>query len=107
MAYKIPLIPRPETVFPYTWVKEKNLKKLRLRFLDLNETKTSLKQATIELREAMIRLCDVEVEKPTLKEISGNPVRMRLKWRNKEAESIRRKVKRGLSNISPSTLSPI
>ena len=93
-AYKIPLIPRPETVFPYTWVKEKNLKKWRLRFLDLNETKTSLKQATIELREAMIRLCDLEVEKPTLKEIRGNPVRMQLKRRNKEAETIRRKVKR-------------
>ena len=41
----------------------------------------------MELREAKIRSRDLDVEKPTLKEIRGNPVWLRLKRRNKEAET--------------------
>ena len=41
----------------------------------------------------MIRLYDVEVEKPKFKEIRGNPVWLRLKRRNEEAETVRREEK--------------
>ena len=78
-ACKILLDPSPETVFYYTWVKEKNLKKWRLRFLKLHETRTSLKQAQVELFDAVFRLRNANLEKPTSKEIRGNPVWLRLK----------------------------
>ena len=61
----------------------------RTEFNLLFETRLILEQAQIELREAMIRLRDVDVVKPTFKEIRGNPVWLRLKWRNEEAETVR------------------
>ena len=90
-----------ERVWGYTWVKEKypwwtdkrEEDRCRPTFNSLCESRLILEQAQIELSEAMIMLHDVEVEKPTFKEIRGNPVWLRLKRRNEEAETVRREEK--------------